>query len=891
MMKRASVLAVVSFVLCLPLAAQNPPAPPPAPVVVPTAPTAAQAAAAGMGKTVSNDQIADAIKKSGLSQAQVQERLKSAGYDPSLASPFFAAQQGQPGAPGVPASAQTDAFAKALSSLGILTESTDKPDAEQEKTQASDARQVNRVGGIFGREIFNNASTAFDPITSGPVDAAYRLGVGDQLQLVITGQVELAYQLDLRRDGTVIIPQVGQVSIAGLTLESARTVLKSRMAQSYSGLSSGEARLDLSIGKIRSNAIFVIGEVSQPGAMQVNALSTVFHALARAGGPSDRGSFRSIEVRRGGQVIQRLDLYDYLLKGDASQDIRTEQGDVIYVPLSARNVAVVGAVRRPRIFELKGSEGFSDLLNFAGGLLAVASVERVQIDRILPADRRAPGVERVKVDVQLKGDLDSLARVPLLDGDIVTVFGIGDTRRNIVSIRGEVFQPGDYELHDKMTLGQLLQRTQGMLPWALGDRVKVIRQIPMTGRTELFNVDALGAGRDFALQEFDAIEVLDSRIAFPSGRIVVSGAVHLPGIRAFSENETLRDALERAGGMQPWAIGDRVKIVRHIPLTGRTELLNVDAIGGGASFVLQLDDEIEVLDSRYEFPGGIISVSGAVNSPSTRGYSANESLRDAIERSGGFAEWAQWVDVSRRRIGAAYSDTTSIVFTFAADAQFATSPAVSAFKLQRDDRIFVRSAPGFRAQRSVEVAGQFTYPGTYTINENRDRIRDLIRKAGGVLPSAYPESFSLRRGGHRVAIDYDRIMHGDDAHNIFVQAGDQLSIDVNPRTVLVTGAVDRTTLVKYDRGRSVQEYIELAGGPSERGQALKAVVAYPSGLSKRVRRVALFFHTSPEVLAGSTITVPEKPESKTSASDIWARVLTTATAISSIAITYVALKK
>jgi polysaccharide biosynthesis/export protein len=801
MMKRASVLAMVSFVLCLPLAAQNPPAPPPAPVVVPTAPTAAQAAAAGMGKTISNDQIADAIKKSGLSQAQVQERLKSAGYDPSLASPFFAAQQGQPGAP---VSAQTEAFAKALSSLGILTESTDKPDAEQEKTRTSDARQVNRVGGIFGREIFNNASTAFDPITSGPVDAAYRLGVGDQLQLVITGQVELAYQLDLRRDGTVIIPQVGQVSIAGLTLESARTVLKNRMAQSYSGLTSGEARLDLSIGKIRSNAIFVIGEVSQPGAIQVNALSTVFHALARAGGPSDRGSFRSIEVRRGGQTIRRLDLYDYLLKGDATDDIRTEQGDVIYVPLSARNVAVVGAVRRPRIFELKGNEGFKDLLSFAGGLLAMASVERVQIDRILPAERRSPGVERVKVDVQLKGDLDSLSRVPLLDGDIVTVFGIGDTRRNVVSIRGEVFQPGDYQLRDKMTLGELLQRSQGMLPWALGDRVKVVRLIVPTGRTELFSVDALGTGRDFALQEFDEVEVLDGRTAYPGGRIAVTGAVNRPNVRAFSEHE---------------------------------------------------------------------------------------SLRDAIERSGGFTEEAQWVDVSRRRTGATYSDTTSVVFSVPVDAQFATSATVGAFTLQRDDRIFVRSSPGFRSQRMVLVRGEFKYTGEYAVTENKDRIRDVITRAGGVLPSAYPESFSLSRGGRRVAIDFARVMSGDDAHNIFVQADDQLSIDVNPRTVLVTGAVDRTTLVKYDRGRSVQDYIELAGGPSERGQAFKAVVAYPSGLSKRVRRVALFFHTSPEVQAGSTITVPEKPESKTSVSDIWARVLTTATTIASIAITYVALKK
>lgn len=805
MKQRASLLAVVffvvSFVVSLPLAAQNPPvAPPPAPVVVPAGQTAAQAAAAGMGKSVSNDQIADAIKKSGLSQAQVQERLKSAGYDPSLASPFF----GGEGAAGAAATgAQAGAFAQALASLGLMTESSDKLEPEQEKSRESNAKPLPRAGGVFGREVFARGSTAFDPITAGPVDAAYRLGVGDQVQLVVTGQVELAYQLELRRDGTVIIPQVGQVSVAGLTLESARTVLKSRMAQSYSGLTSGEARMDLSIGRIRSNAVFVIGEVEQPGAIQVNALSTVFHAIARAGGPTDRGSFRGIEVRRGGQVIRRLDLYDYLLKGDATNDIRTEQGDVIYVPLSSRNVAVVGAVRRPRIFELKGSEGFRDLLGFAGGLLAVASVERVQIDRILPAERRAPGLERVKVDVQLKGDLDSLARVPLLDGDIVTVFGIGDLRRNVVSIKGEVFQPGEYQLRDKMTLGELLQRSQGMLPWALGDRVKVVRQVPLTGHTELMNVDATGAGRDFVLQEFDAVEVLDGRAAFPGGTISVMGAVNQPNVRAFSERE---------------------------------------------------------------------------------------SLRDAIERSGGFTEAAQWVDVSRRRVGATYSDTTSVIFSMPVDAQFATSAAAGAFTLQRDDRIFVRLSPGFRSQRMAEVRGEFKYQGEYAITENHDRIRDVINRAGGILPAAYPQSFALRRGGHRVAIDFERVMRGDDAHNIFVQAGDQLSIETNPRTVLVTGAVDRTTLVKFDRGLSVQDYIELAGGPSELGQARKAVVGYPSGVSKRVRRVGLFFHTSPEVFAGSIITVPTKPESTTT-SDVLQRVLTTASALASIAVTYAVLKK
>jgi protein involved in polysaccharide export with SLBB domain len=256
-------------------------------------------------------------------------------------------------------------------------------------------------------------------------------------------------------------------------------------------------------------------------------------------------------VRRGNRVIQRLDLYDYLLRGDAAGDIRLEQGDQIYVPLNTRVISVIGQVRRPRIFELLESEGFADLLRFAGDLLPNASVERVQIDRILPPERRAPGFERIKVDVEIKGNLDSLSRVRLLDGDIVQVFSIGDVRRNVVSVSGQVFQPGEFELRPGLTLGRLIDDAQGMLPWALADRVKVIRLLPLTGRTIVHNVDtSTPAGKGFLLEEFDSVEVLDSRVAFPAGTISVEGAVNAPGTRAFAERETLRDAIERSGGVR-----------------------------------------------------------------------------------------------------------------------------------------------------------------------------------------------------------------------------------------------------------------------------------------------------------------------------------------------------
>lgn len=821
-MLRWTRFALVVAVIPATLAAQNPPPTPPPtlPVVTPTQQTPAQAAAqAATGQAVSNDRIADAIRNSGMNQSQIQAQLRAAGYDPALADPFFSGG-GRGGAAGAAGGAASNDFAQALQRLGILSTPTSETLTE-ETTQRSAEGAANRVGGVFGKDIFARSATVFDPVTAGPVDPAYRLGVGDQLQLVVTGQVELAYALELRRDGTVIVPQVGQISLAGMTIDAARTLLKDRMGRSYSGLNSGEARLDLSLARIRSNAVFVIGEAEQPGSYQVNALATVFHALARAGGPTERGSFRAIEVRRGGRVVQRLDLYDYLLRGDAAGDIRLEQGDQIFVPLNTRVVAVTGQVRRPRIFELREAEGFSDLLNFAGGLLPNASVERVQIDRILPADQRRPGFERVKVDIEVKGRLDSLARVRLLDGDIVQVFSIGEVRRNVVNVSGQVFQPGEFELRPAMTLGRLLDDAQGLLPWALSDRIKVVRQLPLTGRSIVHNIDAsTPAGRNFLLEEFDAVEVLDGRVAFAAGQIFVEGAVNAPSTRPFSERET---------------------------------------------------------------------------------------LRDAIERSGGVREGAEKAVVYRRRVSADYSDTTSVSFTFPISANFARDTSLRSFFLERDDRVVVLASAGFRDQQFVTVRGQFRFPGTYAIAENVDRIRDIVQRAGDVLPGAYPGGFHLVRRARRqsvdgperllrdtvldVSVDFSRAMRGDAQHNLPLLAGDTLVIDRDPNTVLVTGAVSRPALVKFERGRSVADYIDLAGGATEQGNRRKAVVQYPSGVSRPVKRVALLFHTSPEVVSGSTINIPEKPADTTSSADMWQRVFASASALASLVLAYSAVTR
>lgn len=772
------------------------PAAPPPIVTVPQGQTEAQrAAAARLGVPVSNERIADAIRQSGMGELQIRQRLEQAGLDPSMADPFFRGQA-QGGTGGA-----SPEFAAALRAMGVL--SGDEAENALETRNASES--TGAASSVFGKSLFNRSASVFDPVTSGPVDPSYRLGVGDALQVIITGQVELAYAPEIRRDGTIILPQLGQLALAGLTLEAARTAVTQRAALSYSGIRSGTSKLDLSITRIRSNAIFVIGEVEEPGAYQVNALATVFHALARAGGPRASGSFRRIELRRAGQVLKVLDLYEYILKGDASQDVRLEQGDVIYVPLNTRAVAISGGVRRPAVFELKEGEGFADLLRFAGGLTPRASVERVQVDRIVPPAERTPGKDRVLIDIRLGGSITTATAFPLVDGDRLRVFEIGDTRRNILSLSGAVFQPGDYEYRPGMTVDSLLAVGQGLLPSAIRDRILIQRMDPGTGRLVSHVVSLDGEpGRGFALMEFDRVAVLDIRRQYPERAVQVTGAVNLTGSREYVERE---------------------------------------------------------------------------------------SLRDLIDRSGGFVEGAQVVVLYRRTLGPTYSDTTSQTFTYAAASDFGVGGMADTVVMQPFDRVDVQLSPGYRRSRFVHIEGEFLYPGLYAINENVDRVRDLISKAR-LTPHAHAPSFQLKRRGELVAIDFQKAVAGETVNNMMLQDGDTMRISVNPRTIRVEGGVQQPAYLLYQPGLSVLDYIELAGGPVDRAQPRRAVVRYPSGFSRRVKPVLWAFTSQPEVVEGARIEVPVKPENQTTTvNDVLNRTLQIASTIASLAVAWAATQR
>ena len=434
------------------------------------------------------------LQQSGLTPDQVRAQLAAAGYPANLLDAYLG-----PAQPGPATGAPSRQMLGVLQALGIATSplagDSLNPDAGiiRARGEAIPPESLAVGNYVFGVDVFRRATTQFLPLLAGPVDRTYRVGPGDVVALVLTGGVEQAYQLEVTREGFVIVPQVGQIYLANLTLESARAVLSDRLARVYSKLRGPNPtiKFDATVARVRANQVYVTGEVTQPGAYQISALGTAITTLYAAGGVTPRANMRQIEIRRLNEVVATLDLYDYLLRGDKRDDIRLETGDVVHVPLHGTRVQVTGAVLRPAIYELKEGETLPDLLRAAGGFTPDAALDRLTIHRILPAAQRRPGpLPRAALDVALAlpgqeeqhgiaqpgapagtppPEADPLGGVvipslPLDNGDSVVVDAVGPLESLLyVGISGLVNKPGRYPWQEGMTLRDLVRlRAQGM---------------------------------------------------------------------------------------------------------------------------------------------------------------------------------------------------------------------------------------------------------------------------------------------------------------------------------------------------------------------------------------------------------------------------------------------
>ncbi len=805
-----------------------------------------------LGRPISNQEALQMLQQSGLSSDQVRDLLAGRGYERSAADPYLAVLEGV--TEQVPGSATPVPLLEALTGTD-LTASLASDSLPSDLLLALQGLSVQQVVAeeedgppVFGRDIFLQTTTQFQPRMGGPVPADYRVGPDDELILVLTGDVELAYRLIVAREGWVAIPDVGRVDVSGLTMSGLRERFTRRLAAVYSGLTGDDGAttfLDLSLGALRTNLVYVIGEVERPGAYEISSFASVFAALYPAGGPNRNGSFRDIRVNRGRETHATVDLYDYLLDGRGEAAPRLQQGDVVFVPVARRRVELDGAIVRPGIYELVEGDDLAAVIEFAGGLTSNASAARVQIERVLPPEQQESGLNRVLLDVPISGP-DARQNLPLTDGDRITIFAVLEDLRNSVRVTGGVWRPGAYGVESGLRLWDVLERAGGLLPDAYEGRAQIQRlQDDYTRRMIQVSLESDSAGRPVAnpiIEPLDQIYVFARRDLREQRAVSVGGWVRRPGVYPYIEGMTVRDLVLRAGGVRTGAFLGSADIARVSIGQARSDTLT-------RTFTVALDSSL-VFDARSE--GDIGAAAGSSDFP----------LRNLdavyVRKAPGFEPQRRVMVIGEVAFPGPYSlltRTERITDLIGRVGGMTAEAYPEALQLWRPD-----APPDDAVLTGAEIAGQ-AFGDTALVGVARDRRSEPSGDDSTDSPGQGADG-GVKVSRTRVGVDYvEALRDPESSHNVLVEPGDSIFVPRFIPTVDVRGAVQAPTKVLFKDGEGGDYYIERAGSYLQKADKGRARVQLANGeILTRGGKFLFFGGGLPEPDPGSIITVPLKEE-------------------------------
>lgn len=506
----------------------------------------------------------------------------------------------------------------------------------------------------FGYDIFNYPASTFEPVFNIATPPSYILGPGDELVISVWGETKLFYQLSVNREGNILVPDVGPVNASGQSIQQFRERLLRRMTSAYSGLKNGAPSattfLDVSVGKTRTIQVFVLGEVVKPGGYSISSMSTAFHAIYLAGGPTVTGTLRDIQLMRTREPMPPIDFYDYLVRGDRSKDPRLQDGDVVFVKPAGKRAAMTGRIVRPAIYEVREKETLADLVNMAGGLLVDSYIDRIHVERIIPFDQRKNSAKNIQdIDLEFSSLQDfRTSKQDLEDGDIVSVQKISDLPQNRVIITGNVKKPGVYQWKQGLRIRDLIFLADSLQRNTFSERGTLLRLLPNL-RREIYPFNPRLAinnqqSDNLALQNEDEVIVYKESQFFPQQIVRVSGAVRNPGTFPRYEKMTVGDAVVLAGGITEGAspVGWEVARMETTQVGVFSRIFKFDVAkeywsdANGAKFELTDFDQVTVpFDPKYT-PQRSVTVSGYVMYPGTYAIkNEEERVTDMIKRAGG----------------------------------------------------------------------------------------------------------------------------------------------------------------------------------------------------------------------------------------------------------------
>lgn len=648
---------------------------------------------------------------------------------------------------------------------------------------------------VFGRNIFNIEKLTFQPNLNMATPENYRLGPGDEVIVDVWGASQTTLKLAVSPDGYVNIPNLGPVFLNNMTIKEARRLLKQELSKIYAD--SGN-NIRVTLGNIRTIQVNVMGEVMAPGTYSLSSLSTVFYALYVAGGVSDIGSLRNVQVARGGKTVARLDVYDYIMKGQIQDDIHLQDGDVIIVPTYEELVKITGKVKRPMFYEMKKGESAATLLKYAGGFSSDGYKKSI---RVLRQDGKEFSVATV--------DELNFSTFKLQDGDWVTVDSILNRFKNRLEVKGAVYHPGVYELSGSLnTVRQLVEKADGLLGEAFTARAVLYRERENLTREVLpVDIDGILAGTspDIVLQKNDVLYIPSIHDLQDMGKVTIGGEVNRPGSYTYADHMSLEDLVITAGGLKESASTVRVDVSRRIRNPKSTT--EPDVIGenfsfglkdgfivdGEPGFMLQPYDQVFVRRSPSYAEQLNVTIEGEVLYQGDYTLNTkNERLSSLVERAGGVSRFA-----------------------------------------------YVRGAKLRRVANEEELR----------------RMEDVVKMMRREIGAAMANTLGLKVDStYTVGIDLEAALAnpGSDA-DLVLREGDVLMVPEYNNTVKVNGAVMMPNTVSYAKGKSVKYYLSQAGGYSVNAKKNQKFIIYMNGQVAEVKG-----NGKKQIEPGCEIVVPNK---------------------------------
>ena len=681
----------------------------------------------------------------------------------------------------------------------------------------------------FGYDLFSGVPTTFAPATDVPVPSEYVMGPGDTVNVLLFGNNNAQYQLVISREGAINFPEIGPISVAGLSFEELTTVITQRVEEQMIGV-----RSSITLGELRSIRVFVLGDVQQPGSYTVSGLSTMTNALFVSGGINDVGSLRQIELRREGQIVSTLDLYDLLLRGDTSGDERLQPGDVIFAPPIGDSISIYGDIRRPAIYEINGENSVEEVVELAGGFRSNADRSALRLERLMPGGVRA-------YDINLAIPTDGIQS--LQDGDVLIVPSRVEQLDNAVRLSGNVFQSGLYPWDEGFTLTDLISSRELVKPGSDLRYVLVRREIQPNVLTEVFSIDLQAAWenpkgpQDPILQSRDTVYVFDrlnsrqpiilelleeqrqQRFRGENIPVVrVGGQVASPGEYPLELGMTIADLVRAGGGLTEAAYNLEAELIRYNNINGRsmqTEIIRVnlqDSLQdvGMANLILSSYDYLNIKVVPNWNAQQVVELVGEVNFPGLYPLLEGETLKDVLERAGGFTD--------------------------------------RAFP---DGVLFIREE---------------------LVQREADQLENMANRLEGDLQSLStdPQSAQAAAAGlalvsrlrntepvGRLVINMDDILSDEYGQSIVLRNNDRLYVPPISQEVTVLGEVQYPTSHLYQEGLARDAYISMSGGTTENSDESRIYIVHANG-GVDIDNGSRWFvgQNHSEIMPGDTVVVP-----------------------------------